>query len=476
MVVFTQTASQAHAAVPADKPSPHESNALVEALGPLIWPTDCRIVIPDVRAKILTALQPVITHDKRAFVDQVISDEFFHRCGWDRDSYTQKDHDCDTSGRCGFVLADAFEADDAHTADLLRWRIDHPQEHPTAWTKLYSYGTRMVWPPDLVAGIYDAWLSGCRKDWTTARSCFDLLCEGVARRSWVDAEARVALLSAEPLRTGYDVHDDDLSFIEKCIIHHSSSERGIPRYPDVARYLVRKAEVSPDPVTSNAFLTYQEVNTDVPEAQLLIITALRRWSTGTFSCHEYVDDLACGKDLIRQLKALATPEAAAALAELTPAIEARTDRLKSESRRGAVATAGSRAASASPLLLLSGLGVAQALAWRQSNAPSALRTPLATIDTAIVGGAAFVSVVVTMAYALSAHDTPSGLGTIDNAMSGIGPALISLSAGLVAGAASLYGAGYLGYRLRDNRTFYMSIAASEAVLPVLVFLYHVVTR
>ena len=159
---------------------------------------------------------------------------------------------------------------------------------------------------------------------------------------------------------------------------------------------------------------------------------------------------------------MGTPEAKATLARLTPELAIRTKRFRAESRRRAIRSAGDRAINIWPLVLLSGLGTAQLFAWRHRDNPTSARAFFATTNTAILGAA-----------------TGTGLGLATAALSfghakgGLGEALAIIGTGLVVGTAAFAGSGYLGYRLRANRRFYLGIAITETSLPLLLGLLHV---
>jgi hypothetical protein len=55
----------------------------------------------------------------------------------------------------------------------------------------------------------------------------------------------------------------------------------------------------------------------------------------------------------------------------------------------------------------------------------------------------------------------------------LGDALILIGTGLAVGTVALVGTGYLGYRLRENRTFYMGVAITQTTVPLLLGVLHI---
>jgi hypothetical protein len=441
-------------------------NELFDVTGPFIWPTDCKVVIPNFRDHIKAALAPLIREDARAFTAAVTSDAFFHRCQWDRKDWPERNCGINNlNDDCSYVFELALDTDAKEVASLLHARLDRPAAHPTAWGKLPL--SRL--PPDVVVRVYDASLAECREVWTNAKFCFDLLCDQVAPRDWALAEPRVAQLGEHPLQTGYDVEVDDISFIEKCI----RTEFKLGKGPQVTRYLVNRAKQSADPVTSRAFALYQDSLYDIPEANELVIAAARRWLVTPFASGEWSEEISYGRRLAGQLEAMPTPEAKTVLAALTPVLAQRKSAKTANGRRAAFDRLPEQAARAWPLFAMSLLGIGQLLAWRKGRIPGGARNALIVLNTALAGGLAACALAGAVAWVgVGPTGTPPGLGSYGNAMSGLGGMLATIGVALLGGLGGLCVAGYVGYRLRDRRRFYVAIAIATAVLPMLLALYY----
>jgi hypothetical protein len=242
----------------------------------------------------------------------------------------------------------------------------------------------------------------------------------------------------------------------------SDAERSV----EAARYLLNKSRAQPDPIKNPYFDEYLRFEVSLPEAEPQLLALTARWLSREQTLGLTAADTEFGYDshsLDWHLRRLGTPEARAALANLN----AMSDRLEAKARQehrrferrkkllGMV-----------PLLPFTGLGLAQLLVWLPPRRPGRARTVLVTINSGMIVGAVVAGLTGLVVFAVTVKGSggPRSFGQWGDGLESI---FAAGAVAVIAGTLALGGGGYLGYRLRGRRWFYLTIAVVQMAWPLL---------